>query len=69
MTSQAGKIKVVGTINLQPTWEAMTRLYIALLEDGDAGGRETARNELLRMARIADTYVKEHAPKEPDERG
>lgn len=67
MPSRAAQIKTVGTINLTPTWEAMTRLYIALLEDGDAEGRETARNELFRMARIADTYVKEHAPKEPGE--
>lgn len=64
---QASQIKTVGFIKLTPTWEAMTRLFIALLEDGDAEGRETARNELFRMARIADTYVAEHAPKEPDE--
>ncbi len=65
--SQASQIKTVGFIKLTPTWEAMTRLFIALLEDGDAEGRETARNELLRMARIADRYVAEHAPKEPDD--
>lgn len=66
--SKAAQIKAVGTINLQPTWEAMTRLFIALLEDGNAEGRETARDELLRMARIADRYVAEHAPKEPEDR-
>lgn len=64
---QASQIKTVGFIKLTPTWEAMTRLFIALLEDGDAEGRETARNELLRMARIADRYVAEHAPKEPED--
>lgn len=67
MTSPASNIKTVGVVNLTPTWEAMTRLYIALLEDGDADGRQTARDELYRMARIADAYVKEHAPKEPED--
>lgn len=65
--TKAAQIKTVGYINLQPTWEAITRLYIALLEDGDAEGKEAARAELLRMAKIADRYVAEHAPKEPED--
>ena len=63
---KAANIRSVGTINLQPTWEAMTRIYIAILEDGDADGKATAREELTRMAKVADLYVAEHAPKEPE---
>lgn len=50
--------KVIGTIDLTPTWTAMVPLYIAALQDGSWQAQSAARDELMRMARIADNAKK-----------
>lgn len=47
----------IGVIDLTPTWEAMTVALVFLIEDGDSEGKEFARKELARMAKLADAYV------------
>lgn len=42
-------------IDMTPTWEESSRIFIALLENGDATGRATARTEVQRMGKIIDT--------------
>lgn len=50
--------KSVGVIDCTPTWAGILSWYIAVLEDGKtAEGREIAKAELLRMAKLADAYV------------
>jgi hypothetical protein len=45
------------TIDLTPTWEQATRIYLLVLEDGTDEGKVTAREELLRLARQYDALV------------
>lgn len=42
------------TINLAPTWRSALPIMIAAIEDGTAEGRRIAREELARMATLAD---------------
>ena len=44
------------TINLTPTWEAATRIYMAVLENPDASedAKQGAREDLLKLARHVD---------------
>jgi len=43
------------TINLRQTWRSTVPLLVLLLQHGEtAESREFARNELLRLAEIAD---------------
>lgn len=52
--------RLVGTIDLTPSW-AYVALYIAeALENGTPAGRKAAREELGRMAALADAWVAEH---------
>jgi len=45
------------TIDMTPTWETAVRIYMMVLEDGTEEGKETAREELLRLARQYDELV------------
>lgn len=44
------------TIDVTPTWEEATRIYVAVLMDRGApySAKEQAQNELLRLARAVD---------------
>lgn len=42
------------TISLAMTWEQVAPMLALILEDGNATGRQNAREELARMARAAD---------------
>lgn len=54
--STQSKIQV-GTIDITPSWEAVVPIFLALLEDGSEHGKETAKDGLMRMAKLADAYV------------
>lgn len=43
--------------NVTPTWTGILPVLLALLENGDSQGQKTAREELQRMAAIADLWV------------
>ena len=45
---------MVKTIDITPTWEQASQMIIALLEAGDAKGREAGRAELMRLAKFVD---------------
>lgn len=45
-------------IDLTPTWEQIVPALILLIESGGNGGKKTAKEELLRMARLADSFTK-----------
>ena len=47
----------VQTIDMTPTWRGILPVFLALLENGTAEGRRTAREELGRMADLADSLV------------
>lgn len=44
-------------IDMTPTWAEILPTLLALVTDGDATGRRTAREELARMAGLADSFV------------
>lgn len=44
------------TIELMPTWAGLLPMLLMLLENGNAEGRKTAREELARMAQAADRW-------------
>lgn len=44
------------TIDCTPTWEAASQIYLAVLENGTEEGKEMAREEILRMARLLDQF-------------
>lgn len=45
----------IPTINITPTWAAVLPLLLAGVESGTFEGARIAREELHRMARLADT--------------
>lgn len=51
---QNGARKLVGTIDPTPTWASALPLYLAAIVDGSASAKAAAREELTRMARLAD---------------
>lgn len=53
----AKKQKPIRTIDLTPTWAAVLPVYLAAMCDGTAEAQCAAREELTRMARLADAYV------------
>lgn len=55
------------TLDITPTWEQASRVYLTLLEAGNAKGQKAAKEELLKMARIADRYVALQKKGEDDE--
>ncbi|WCD44136.1 hypothetical protein Kuura_058 [Caulobacter phage Kuura] len=56
MTSPLGDIPVTETVDLTPTWSAITRTYVRLLPHLDAEGHASVAEELSRMALAADRY-------------
>lgn len=51
-----GDIKVVGTVQLEPTWRGLLPALIFALQNGTDEGQKIARDELARMALAADRY-------------
>ena len=49
--------KVVGTIDLTPTWRSLIPVLIAALEDGTPEGKRMARENLFDLADAADHYI------------
>lgn len=45
-------------IDVTPTWQGITPALIAVLQNGDSQGRKIAKEEILRMAMLADLWVK-----------
>lgn len=58
--------KVVDTIDITPTWEAILPSLIAVIQDGNGDGKRLAIEELRRMATIADKYVELTKEKEEE---
>jgi len=52
-----GKRRLVGTIDLTPSWRDLLPTLLTLVECGGSAGRQTAMEELNRMALAADAYV------------
>ena len=48
---------VIKTIDVTPTWESIVEVLMLALTNGTENGREIAREELRRMAKIADKFV------------
>lgn len=48
------------TIDITPTWESAVKIYIAVLENQNASaeGRQTAREELVFLAKTVDQLNK-----------
>lgn len=45
------------TIDITPTWSEILPALILLLESPNAEARNTAKDELWRMAKLADKYM------------
>jgi hypothetical protein len=54
---------IVRTIDITPTWSGILPALELALMHGSAEGRKMAREELARMAALADRYVAEHKGK------
>ena len=50
-------VEKLKTITLTPTWSDVVPIIVAGLQDGNAEGQRMARQELDRMAAIADQQV------------
>lgn len=55
------------TIDLRPTWVKTGSMIIALLEAGSTQGKQVAKTELLKMAKLADAYVELVKEKEEED--
>lgn len=53
-------------IEMQMTWTVAAQIIAAALENGTGEGREAARSELFRMAKILDNLRPEQLAGEPD---
>lgn len=42
------------TIDMTPTWEYAMKIHIMVLEDGTETGKQAAREEIFRVARVMD---------------
>lgn len=51
--------KLVGFIDVTPTWEEILPTLLTIHRDGNAAGQRAAIEELTRMAKLADAYVAE----------
>lgn len=49
--------RFAGTIDLTPSWSGILPTLLAAVTDGTPEGQSIARQELARMAEIADRYV------------
>lgn len=52
--------RLVGTIDMTPTWESLVPLFIVALCDGSPTAQATAKEEMLRLARYADQSSSRH---------
>ena len=53
-----GKPKPANYVDVTPSWEVMAHMMSLLITEGaTAEARQTGRDELIRMARLADLYV------------
>lgn len=50
------ELEVQKTINLEPTWEGILPLFLAVVRDGNHEGYLEAKKELERMAKAADLW-------------
>ena len=50
------KTAMTEVIDCTPTWEGVTAVLFAVLEDGTEEGKKIAREELVNMAKVADRY-------------
>lgn len=50
-------MQTIDAIDFTPTWDAILPVLIALIERGDAKGKQIATDELRRMAALADRFV------------
>jgi hypothetical protein len=48
----------IKTMDCTPTWEALLPAIISLIESGGPNAKQVAKEELQKMARTADEYVK-----------
>lgn len=56
ISDESDKVQV-GTVDLTPTWSGILPALLAVLEDGNAEGKKIAKDELKKMAKVADMYV------------
>lgn len=49
--------KLVGYVDLTPTWVGLLPLYLTAYADGSPTAQSASRSELERMAALADAYV------------
>ena len=61
MTDDTRKELNMEYIDLTPTWEAATRIYIEVLEHGTEEGKQAAREELIRLAQQYDALTAREA--------
>ena len=61
MTDDTRKELNMEYIDLTPTWEAATRIYIEVLEHGTEEGKQAAREELIRLAQQYDAMTAQEA--------
>jgi len=54
--------KLIGTIDLTPTWLAMAPIIIAAMENGTSDGVKMAKEEIYKMAKLADAYAASRVP-------
>lgn len=59
--SQEQDKKYIGTIDCTPTWASIAPMLILALQDGTPTAKATACEEIKRMAKLADLYVKSRA--------
>ena len=45
------------TIVIEQTWSSLIGAILAILENGNAQGKQIARDELVRMAKVADKAI------------
>lgn len=50
------ELEIHKTINIEPTWEGILPLLIAIVRDGNHEGYLEAKGELERMAKAADLW-------------
>jgi hypothetical protein len=50
----ARSAKIVGTIDLTPSWRSLVPIFVAAIEDGTPTGRAMAIEEIYRLADFAD---------------
>lgn len=45
------------TVEIKHTWEQIIGVLLRILEDGDEQGKKIAREEIIRMAKVADLAI------------